>query len=120
MGWNDPEFLKLVGPYAEGAIFVDGFFLGSPDPFIQDFVQQYREQFQRDPDLFSAQSYDATQLLLEAIKQGALNRSGVKAFLSTTEDFPAVSGHIYSIQNGEAMKKPFFIQVKKGQLVQIN
>ncbi len=115
MGWNSPEFLKLVGPHAEGAIFVDGFFLGSPDPLVQNFIREYRKQFQQDPDLFAAQAYDTARLLLETIKQGALTRSEIKAALAATKDFPGVSGHIFEIKNGEAIKKPFFIQVKKGK-----
>jgi ABC-type branched-subunit amino acid transport system substrate-binding protein/predicted negative regulator of RcsB-dependent stress response len=120
MGWNDPEFLRLVGPYADGAVFIDGFFLESPDPLIQGFVRRYKEQFQTNPDIFAAQAYDAVRLILESMKQGALTRTEVKATIANTKDFPGVSGYIYEIKNGEAIKKPFLIQVKKGRLVQIN
>jgi ABC-type branched-subunit amino acid transport system substrate-binding protein len=120
MGWNNAEFLKMVGSYAEGAIFVDGFFLGSSDPFIQDFIGQYREQFHHDPDIFAAQAYDAAQLILEAIKQGASTRSEVKEAIAAAADVPSASGYLYNIQDGEAIKKPFFMQVKKGKWVQIN
>ena len=120
MTWNDPGFLRLVGPYAEGAIFTDGFFAKSADPLVQTFVQQYREDFQQEPDIFAAQSYDAAQLILESMKKGALTRSEVKDAVAVTHDFPGVSGYIYEMRDGEAIKKPFFIQVKKGKLVQID
>jgi ABC-type branched-subunit amino acid transport system substrate-binding protein len=120
MGWNDPDFLRLAGSYAEGAIFVDGFFQESPHPFVQKFVKEYREQFQQDPNLFSAQAYDAANIILEAIKKGAVTPSGVRAAIADTKEFEAVSGYIFEMKEGEAIKKPFLIQVKKGRLVQVN
>ncbi len=119
-GWNAPDFLKLVGPYAEGATFVDGFFQGSPEPAVRKFVSQYRAKFQQDPDLFAAQAFDATKLILAALEGGALNARDVKTFISNTKNFPGASGMIYEIREGEFIKKLFFIQIQKGKLVQIN
>jgi ABC-type branched-subunit amino acid transport system substrate-binding protein len=120
MGWNDPHFLKLAGQYAQGAVFVDGFFLDSPNPLIRKFVKEYYEAFQQDPNLFSAQAYDATNMILEAIKQGAVTPSSVMAAIAETKDFEGVSGTILEMTEGEAIKKPFLIQVQKGRLVQVN
>ncbi|HZR46835.1 MAG TPA: penicillin-binding protein activator [Candidatus Manganitrophaceae bacterium] len=119
-GWNAPEFLKLVNPYAEGATFVDGFFQGSPDPAVRKFVAQYRAKFQQDPDLFAAQAFDATRLILAALEGGATTSRDVKAFVANTKNYPGASGLIYEVRDGEFIKKPFFIQVQKGKLVQIN
>ncbi len=120
MSWSDPDFLRLAGKYAEGAVFVDGFFEESQDPFIQKFVTQYQDQFHEDPNLFAAQAYDAANMILEAIRQGAATRSDVRAVIASTKEFEAVSGYISEMKNGEAIKKPFLIQVKKGKLVQVN
>lgn len=119
-GWNTPEFLKLVGPYAEGATFIDGFFAGSPDPIVRKFVGQYRAKFQQEPDLFAAQAFDAARLVLAALEGGALTSRDVKAALAKTKDFQGVSGLISEIRDGEALKKPILIQVQKGKLVQVN
>lgn len=119
-GWNSADFLKLVNPYAEGATFVDGFFQGSPDPAVRKFVSQYRAKFQQDPDLFAAQAFDATRLILAALEGGAMTSRDVKAFVANTKNYPGASGLIYEVRDGEFIKKPFFIQVQKGKLVQIN
>jgi len=119
-GWNTPEFLKLVGSYAEGATFIDGFFAGSPDPIVRKFVSQYRAKFQQEPDLFAAQAFDAARLVLAALEGGALTSRDVKAALAKTKDFQGVSGLISEIRDGEALKKPILIQVQKGKLVQVN
>lgn len=119
-GWNTPEFLKLVGPYAEGATFIDGFFAGSPDPMVRKFVGQYRAKFQQEPDLFAAQAFDAARLVLAALEGGALTPREVKAALAKTKDFQGVSGLVSEIRDGEVLKKPILIQVQKGKLVQVN
>jgi len=119
-GWNTPEFLKLVGPYAEGATFIDGFFAGSPDPLVRKFVGQYRAKFQQEPDLFAAQAFDAARLVLATLEGGALTPRDVKSALTKTKDFQGVSGLISEIRDGEVLKKPILIQVQKGKLVQVN
>ncbi|MEK7702912.1 MAG: ABC transporter substrate-binding protein [Nitrospirota bacterium] len=120
MGWNDADFLKLVRNYAEGAVFVDGFFQESPHPLIRNFVKEYKEQFQEDPNLFSAQAYDSANMILGAIRQGAKTPSKVTAAIAQTEGMDGISGFISEMQEGEAIKKPFLIQVQKGRLVQVN
>jgi ABC-type branched-subunit amino acid transport system substrate-binding protein len=120
MGWSDPDFLKLARKYAEGAVFVDGFFAESQDPFIQKFVSQYRKEFHEDPNLLAAQAYDAANIIITAIKEGGTSRSDIRSAISGTRDFEAVSGYISEIKDGEAIKKPFLIQVKNGKLVQVN
>ena len=119
-GWNAPGFLKLVGPYAEGATFVDGFFSESPDPMVRKFVGQYRAKFQQEPDLFAAQAFDAARLVLAALEGGALTPRDVKAALVRTKDFQGVSGLVSEVRDGEVLKKPILIQVQKGKLVQVN
>ncbi|MEK7285774.1 MAG: ABC transporter substrate-binding protein [Nitrospirota bacterium] len=120
MGWADPGFLKRAGAYAEGAVFVDGFFQESQNPVIQSFVQAYKEQFQQDPNLFAAQAYDSANMIFEAIKQGANTPSKVTAAIAKTEGLEGVSGFISEMKDGEAIKKPFLLQIRKGKLVQVN
>lgn len=118
--WNSPEFLKLAGPYAEGAIFADGFFLGSADPHVKGFIHEYRTRFKDDPDLFSAQAFDATRLVLAALRGGAGTPLQVKTAIAGAIDFPGVSGFIYEILEGELIKEPFYIEVRGGEFVQVN
>ncbi len=118
--WNSPEFLKLTEPYAEGVIFVDGFFKESSDPVVKTFVKAYRNRFHQEPDLFSAQSYDAMRLIFSAMRKGALTPSAIKTAIGETIDFPGASGFIYEVLNGEFVKEPFYIGVEDGKFVQVN
>ncbi len=118
--WNTPEFLNLAGSYAEGVVFAEGFFKGSTNPIVQGFVHQYRTRFQEEPDLFAAQAFDATRLVLAALRGGAVTPEQVKTAIAGAIDFPGVSGFIYEILDGEVIKEPFFIEVQGGEFVQVN
>jgi hypothetical protein len=54
------------------------------------------------------------------LEGGALTPRDVKAALTRTKDFQGVSGLVSEIRDGEVLKKPIFIQVQKGKLVQVN
>lgn len=118
--WNSAEFLKLVSTYAEGVVFVDGFFKDSQDPMVAGFVRRFQERFNEEPDLFAAQTFDATRLVLASLRGGAQTPAEVKGAISGAVDFPGVSGFIYEILEGEMIKEPFFIQVQDGAFVQMN
>ncbi len=119
-GWNSSDFLKAGGKYLEGGIFVDGFFNESSSPVVSRFVQKYQKYFQSEPTIFSAQSYDAMDLILQALKNGATTGNQVRNSLLGITGFEGVSGINRFSQDGEGEKKPFILQVKNGRLQQIN
>lgn len=116
--WKSEKFLKLTGSYADGVVFADGFFKESTDPVIETFVTRYRAHFNEEPDIFAAQTYDATRLILAAMRRGALTSAKVKTAIAETVDFPGASGFIYEVLEGEFIKEPFFIQVDQGKFSQ--
>lgn len=115
-GWNTPELLKVAGSYAEGAVFVDGFFLDSPDPMVRQFVGQYRRRYQDNPDILAAQAYDAARLILSAIEAGSTTPSEIKSAVLRTKRTPGVSGFVHEVKDGEFKKDLFLLTVKKGKV----
>ncbi len=118
--WNSPDLLRFADRTIEGDIFVDGFFADSPDPTIHDFVVRYRLRHQEDPTSFAAQAYDATRLVLEAIKRGATSGKTVREQLTRSADLPALSGPAAFGSNGTLDRRMFVIEVKKGKFVQVD
>ncbi|HET8580811.1 MAG TPA: ABC transporter substrate-binding protein, partial [Nitrospiraceae bacterium] len=114
-----PDLLRLADRSIEGAIFVDGFFLDSPDPNVQDFVERYQRLYQSNPSLFAAQAYDATRLVLEAVRKGATSAEEVRDQLMKLHDLPTLGGPTGFDQGGTLERRVFVIQVKKGKLVQL-
>ena len=118
-GLNSPDLIRIGGKYAEGVIFVDGFFPLSENPIVKEFVDRYRTFFNKEPDIYSANSYDAAMIILEIIKNGAKNREDVKNGLLNLIDYNGVSGITTVQSSGDSEKALYFLTVKHGKIVEI-
>lgn len=98
-------------------MFVDGFFLDSPHPTSQDFVNRYQQRYQGKPSLFAAQAYDATQLVVDAIRRGATSAREVHIHLSRAQDLPTLTGPAHVNAQGVLNRRLFVLQVKQGKIV---
>jgi ABC-type branched-subunit amino acid transport system substrate-binding protein/predicted negative regulator of RcsB-dependent stress response len=119
-GWSNQELLRLADRSVEGSVFVDGFFPDSPDPVMHDFVERYRRRFQSTPSLFAAQAYDATRLVLEAIKRGASSGRGIRDVLLKQQDLPTLGGPTAFGPTGTLERRAILVQVKHGKFVQLD
>ena len=118
-GLNSPDLIRIGGKYSEGVIFVDGFFPLSENPIVKEFVDRYRTFFNKEPDIYSANSYDAAMIILEIIKNGAKNREDVKNGLLNLIDHNGVSGITTVQSSGDSEKALYFLTVKHGKIVEI-
>jgi branched-chain amino acid transport system substrate-binding protein len=119
-GWNAPDFARTADRSIDGAVFVDGFFIDSPNPNVQDFVERYKKRFQSTPTLFAVQGYDAMKIVIEAIKKGATSGESVRNYIMTQQDLPALGGPASFGQDGTLNRPLFLIQVKRGRLTQVD
>jgi ABC-type branched-subunit amino acid transport system substrate-binding protein/predicted negative regulator of RcsB-dependent stress response len=119
-GWNSPDFARTADQSVDGAIFVDGFFVDSPNPNVQDFVNRYKKRFQTNPTLFAMQGYDAAKLALEAIRKGASSGEAVRDYLMTQRDLPTMVGPASFGEDGTLNRPLFLIQVKHGRFTQLD
>lgn len=101
-------------------MFLDGFFINSPLRFVKDFVKNYRLTFGEDPDILSAQAYDATEIILKILKTGFETREGLRDELLRIKDFPGVSGATTITPSGDSEKLLFILSVKNREIIQIN
>ncbi|HZS11739.1 MAG TPA: penicillin-binding protein activator [Nitrospirales bacterium] len=118
--WNTRDLARLADRTLDGSVFVDGFYLESPDPAIREFVERYRKRFQSDPTLFAAQAYDAARVVLEAIRRGATNGRGVREQLTKITDLPTLSGPSAFGPGGALNKRLYVLYIKNGKLMQLN
>ena len=116
-GWNSPALLRLAGSSLEGSVFVDGFYRDSLDRDVQDFVDRYERRYQTSPSLFAAQAYDATRLVLEAVRRGATSARQVRDKLRSARDLPALGGAAGFDSRGVLDRQLFVLQVKQGKIV---
>ena len=119
-GWNSQDFARTADRTVEGATFVDGFFVDSPNPAVQDFVQRYKQRFQTTPSLFTMQGYDAARAVIEGIRNGVTSGQELQEFLMTQPTLPTLAGPAGFGSDGTLRRPLFLLQVKQGKFIQLN
>ena len=82
------DLIERAGRHAEGAVFVDGFFPESTDPVIKPVIEAYRSAYQEEPDILSAQAYDAAMMVLSLIKEHKDTPQAIRDGLLAMKDYP--------------------------------
>ncbi len=119
-GWNSPDFARTADSSIDGAVFVDGFFVDSPAPAVQDFVARYKIRFQTNPTLFAMQGYDAAKLVIDAVRKGASSGEAVRDQLLTQPDLSSLAGPAAFGPDGTLNRPLFLMQIKRGRFLQVN
>ena len=111
-GSEDPAFVEAAGPEAaEGAI------LSAPAaPAPADFNDKYKELNGTDSGLYSTQAYDAANIFLAALEDGASTPEEVNDFIGSYSG-DGVSGPIEFDENGDITSSTIYAYfVKDGKL----
>ena len=119
-GWNDPEITTIAAWVVDGAVFVDGFYAGSPVPHVAAFVTGFRNRYGAVPDLLAAQAYDTLMMCAQVLRTGARTRSELRDGLAQIRGFPGVSGVTTMAADGDAEKVLYVLSVREGRIIQIN
>ncbi len=120
-GWNSPELLRRAGAFVEGAVFVDGFFRYSEYPFVKEFVNRSFERYGEEPNILEAQGFDAAGIMLSLAGQPDIRtRDELRRALARLQNYPGVTGATSFDETGDAQKVLFLLQVKDGNIAQIN
>jgi branched-chain amino acid transport system substrate-binding protein len=119
-GWNSQDFARTADRTVDGATFVDGFFVDSPNPAVQDFVQRYQKRFETTPSLFTVQGYDAERVVIEGIRRGATSGEAIQEFLAAHRNLPTLAGPATFGPDGTLHRPLFLLQVRQGRFVQLD
>jgi branched-chain amino acid transport system substrate-binding protein len=115
--WHSPDLIERADKYAEGAVFTDGFFPESDSPTIKQVITAYRSAYQEDPDILSAQAYDAAMMVFSLINARKDTPLAIRDGLLALKEYPGISGTTTFPGIGEAQKKLFVIKVHDGKFV---
>ena len=119
-GWNSQDFARTADRTVDGATFVDGFFVDSPNAGVQEFVQRYQKRFESLPSLFTMQGYDAARIIIDGIRHGATSGEALQDYLATQRNLPTLAGPAGFGPDGTLHRPLFLLQVKQGKFVQLN
>jgi len=118
-GWNHPDLIRLGGQHVRNAIFAESFAEEDPHPLVQHFVSRYRDTFDHTPSQFSAQAFDAANLIFAQFAKGVTSRRELIHGLLEVRDYPGVSGVTRMLPDGNAWKRPFLLEVRWGRIESI-
>jgi len=116
-GWDSAKLPEIAGGSALNNTFFANHY--SPDDnseAIKSFVEAYKKEYNETPDAFAALSYDATMMVIEAIKRAnGVDTIKIKDELAKTKDYTAVSGKITLNETHDAVKSAVIIEMKDGK-----
>ncbi len=95
------RFLELAGPAAEGVRFP---LLWNPEaaaPAASSFVARFRAARGHSPDYAAVCTYDATRLLVAAIRQAGPNRARIREALISLTPWPGLAGPVHFDGTGQ-------------------
>ncbi|MFZ7103171.1 MAG: ABC transporter substrate-binding protein [Peptococcaceae bacterium] len=113
-GLQSATFWELGGEAVEGSVSYAGFSPEQPTEETGKFIDAFKAKYDKEPDLFNAQGYDAVMLIAEAIKNAnSADPEVFKDTLAETKDYPGVSGNTTFGSDREPVKSPvYLLQVK--------
>jgi len=116
-GWESPKLIEIGGTALNGCYYSNHYSRDDPAPEIQSFVKGYQTRYNEAPDAVGALSYDATKILINAIrKAGSTQPSAIRNELAQTKAFAGVTGSITIDSNRNAVKPAVVLRVQNSKL----
>lgn len=117
---SNPEFIALGGEAVEGVYVPTNFFAGDPHDVVQNFITEYKQRWNEDPDQFAAIAYDSIALIAEAVRDlvehdEAISRTAIRDALYKLPPYRGVSGTIRFDERGDVHKDMTWLIVRDGE-----
>jgi branched-chain amino acid transport system substrate-binding protein len=120
--WETAEFLDIGQDAVEGTVFST--FFATETPITSEsktFIDAYRQEYNKEPSSFSALSYDAYLVILDAIKRADSTDSvKIRDEIAKTKNFPGAAGVITIDENNNAVKDAVLKVVKGGKFTYLD
>lgn len=114
--WDSAKLPEIAGKDNLNNCYFSSMY--SPDDVSalnKEFVESYQKAYGEKPDVFAALSYDATLLVLNAIKTaGTTDTVKIKDAMAATKDFEGVSGKVSFNAQHNPVKSAVIIEYKDG------
>jgi len=115
-GWDSPDLVKVAGGAIEGGYFSNHYSPEDTRPEVVNWVKKYREKFGQTPDALGTLTYDATNMLLEAIRRADSDDPvKIRDALASLKGFGGVTGTFTMDENGDPIKSAVIIQIRDGK-----
>ena len=110
------DALVELGGKAVNGIKLTAYFSDSSDNKVtQDFIKAYTDEYGKAPGTYAAYAYDATLIILDAIKNAGTDRKEIRDYISKIEGFEGATGTASFDQNGDVIKEPLRMEIVDGK-----
>lgn len=118
-GWDSSKIVEIAGAKAlDNTFFSNHYAADDKDPKVVMFVESYRKEYGQVPDALAALAYDATFMLVDAIKRvNSTEPQKIRDSLAQTKNLQGVTGFITLDANHNPVKSAVIIGVKYGKFV---
>lgn len=115
-GWDSPKLTEIGQTAINGSYFSNHYSPEDKAPVVQDFINQYKAQFNVIPDGLAAMGYDAAVVLAEGMKRaGSTDPAALRNAIAATKDHPGVTGRITINEKRDAVKSAVVLKVDGGE-----
>ena len=113
---NDQDMVSKISKEAtEGTVFASwDFSINSTDQYTKDFIEKFSKSYGYEPDVFSANSYDALKILALALeKKSPIN------YIYNIKGYNGASGTISFDNNGDVFKPMVIKMIHDGKITNV-
>ena len=115
-GFDSPSLLDVAGAVALNDVyFTTAYTTVTTDATILKFVEDYKAEYNKEPDMFAALAYDATNLIIDASKRAnSSDPAKIQEALLATDNFKGVTGSISFDELHNAIKSVLVVELVDG------
>lgn len=116
-GWDSPKLVEIAGPEAlNNTYFSSAFSVQDQTESVQKFIADYKAMYQKDPDIFCMQGYNAGLVLADALKRAGdgADETKLAAAIAATKDLPVASGKLTYDKDHNPIISAIIIEMKDG------
>jgi branched-chain amino acid transport system substrate-binding protein len=116
--WGSAELMKLCGDDCKGQFFSTHYAAAGAKGVTKEFIDKYQAKYGYVPDDVAALTWDACQLLLQAIQNSGVlsgnierDRDAVKEHLANIKDFEGITGKMSFTPDGNPIKCAVIVKI---------
>lgn len=115
-GFDSPELVNLAGAEALNDVYFSNHYSSlDKDPIVVQFIEDFKKEYDREPDAFNALGYDVAKFVVDGISRAEkLDGESVKEALESTTNFEGVTGSFSIDENHNAIKAIKVIELQNG------
>jgi branched-chain amino acid transport system substrate-binding protein len=107
--------IKMGGDAVEGVMAPGFFHPNSENEKTKEFVNAYKKAYNEEPGTYAAYTFDATSIIIEAIKKNGADREKIKDYIANLKGYQGATGVHDFDKNGDVLKEPQKLIVKNGK-----